>query len=100
MPILLTVMSSNAGLVCFICHRRFSEAKLLMKHLASVKSHNLNQHSYFKCAQESCGREYTNSRSFSRHLKKEHPQNLAVDWTSNRIRMAQPDNISVAEDIR
>lgn len=91
---------SDPRLICFLCNRRFPGAKLLMKHLSNVRSHNLNQYSNFKCVQQNCGREYTNSRSFTRHLKKEHPQNEPEDWRSNKLYITQTEQERLATNIR
>lgn len=90
----------DAGLTCFLCDRRFTGVKLLMKHLSNARSHNLNQHSHFKCAQKNCRRMYTNSRCFVRHLRKEHPQSDRKEWRNEKMRCVPSSCNLLAADIR
>lgn len=72
------------GVVCFLCQAQFENVEALMKHLSSARSHNLNQYSDYECGQPSCSREYTGSRSFVRHIRKEHASDLTPPWIGRR----------------
>lgn len=94
------------GVVCYLCQRQFANVEELLKHMTSVTSHNLNQYSDFKCAQPNCLREYTGSRSFVRHIRKEHTDDFTTKWDPKRLRVdqdvlgVQDDNVVQSDDTR
>lgn len=77
------------GVICFLCGWEFENAETLLKHLTNVKSHNLNQYSEFKCAQPNCLREYIGSRSFVRHIRKDHASDITSACVPKRLRVDQ-----------
>lgn len=83
------------GVVCYLCQIQFEKVEELMKHLSSIKIHNLNQYSDYKCAQPSCFREYAGSRSFVRHIRKDHANDLTKPWVPKRLRNDQCDTFSI-----
>lgn len=71
--------------VCSECRIALRSINALCIHLQIV--HFFNVLSIYTCAQEGCNREYDSVKSFSKHLRKNHPirPHIAVDLAQNAL---------------
>jgi len=60
--------------VCKNCHFQLPSIKALCCHLQTIHSYNV--FSLYKCAQNSCSREYNSIKAFKKHLRDKHSAHM------------------------